>query len=75
VIVCICANVTEQELIAVIDDGARSVKAVGRRCGAGAGCGECKPLIREQLRQCQAARTAEVASDLSGLASPELAPA
>jgi NAD(P)H-nitrite reductase large subunit len=71
VVVCICANVTEQELVAVIDDGARSVKAVGRRCGAGAGCGECKPLIREQLQQCRAARTA----DVGALTSPELAPA
>ena len=53
-IVCLCANVSERELVAVIAAGAATVKEVGRRCGAGAGCGACKPLIRECLSRCRA---------------------
>jgi bacterioferritin-associated ferredoxin len=49
-IVCLCANVSERKLRATIADGATTVKEVERRCGAGAGCGACRPLIRECLR-------------------------
>ena len=52
-IVCLCANVTERELVATITAGASTVKEVGRRCGAGTGCGACKPLIRECLSRCR----------------------
>jgi bacterioferritin-associated ferredoxin len=61
VIVCVCANVNEQQLDTVIAGGARSVNAVGRRCGAGAGCGDCRHLIRERLRQHRDAATAPCA--------------
>ena len=54
-IVCLCANVSERELVATIAAGATTVKEVGRRCGAGQGCGACKPLIRECLARCRAA--------------------
>ena len=54
-IVCLCANVSERELVATINAGATTVKEVGRRCGAGAGCGACKPLIRECVSRCRAA--------------------
>ena len=54
-IVCLCANVSERELIATIAAGATTVKEVGRRCGAGAGCGACKPLVRECLSRCREA--------------------
>jgi len=54
-IVCLCANVSERKLRATIAGGATTVKEVERRCGAGAGCGACRPLIRECLRAaCQA---------------------
>ena len=60
-IVCLCANVSERELVATITAGATTVKEVGRRCGAGAGCGACKPLIRECLSRCRAAAVQEAA--------------
>jgi bacterioferritin-associated ferredoxin len=59
-IVCLCANVSERELVATIGAGATTVKEVGRRCGAGAGCGACKPLIRECLSRCREAAVQEV---------------
>ncbi len=49
--ICVCANVSERQLDAVIDGGARSVNAVARRCGAGAGCGDCRGMIRDRLRK------------------------
>jgi bacterioferritin-associated ferredoxin len=58
-IVCLCSNVSERELVATIQGGATTVKEVGRRCGAGAGCGACKPLIRECLARCKAAVVVE----------------
>jgi len=58
-IVCLCANVSERQLAATIAAGATTVKEVGRRCGAGTGCGACKPLIRECLAQCRAAAIQE----------------
>jgi bacterioferritin-associated ferredoxin len=60
-IVCLCANVSERELVATIEAGATTVKEVGRKCGAGTGCGACKPLIRECLSRCRAAALAETA--------------
>jgi bacterioferritin-associated ferredoxin len=53
-IVCVCANVSERKLRTVIADGATTMKEIERRCGAGAGCGACRPLVRECLQQCRA---------------------
>jgi len=58
-IVCLCANVSERQLVETITAGATTVKEVGRRCGAGTGCGACKPLIRECLSRCRAAALAD----------------
>ena len=57
-ILCVCANVSERDLRATIGDGATTMKEIGRRCGAGAGCGECRSAIRECLREHRAALTA-----------------
>lgn len=74
-IVCVCANVSERKLRATIAGGATTLREIERRCGAGAGCGECRALVRECLRQCQAEAANSVAaasaSDLT--AAPALA--
>jgi bacterioferritin-associated ferredoxin len=73
-VVCICANVSERELRAVIADGATTTKEVARRCGAGAGCGACRPFIRESIRQCRvAAEAAAVAAADSASATSDAA--
>jgi bacterioferritin-associated ferredoxin len=61
-IVCLCANVSERELAETIAAGAATIKEVGRRCGAGTGCGACKPLIRDCLSRCRAAAVGESAT-------------
>ena len=70
-IVCLCANVSERELVATITAGATTVKEVGRRCGAGAGCGACKPLIRECLSRCRAAAVQEAAAVVASVVITE----
>ncbi|MEB2285607.1 MAG: hypothetical protein B6D46_14320 [Polyangiaceae bacterium UTPRO1] len=75
-IVCLCANVTERELVETIMAGATTVKEVGRRCGAGTGCGSCKPLIREYLARARTAAVAEaplpMAAGAAGMEAPPL---
>lgn len=74
-IVCLCANVSERELVETIQAGATTVKEVGRRCGAGTGCGACKPLIRECLARCRAAAIVEDVTAAPAAASVASEPA
>ncbi len=39
--VCICAAVTEAQVQACIDTGARTMERIGEQCQAGTGCGTC----------------------------------
>lgn len=48
-IVCMCHPTSDRDVDAIIDDGARSVEEIGRRCGAGTGCGACLDELRERL--------------------------
>ncbi|MBN9108115.1 MAG: (2Fe-2S)-binding protein [Pseudonocardia sp.] len=43
--VCICAAVSDTELLEYIDDGARTVEEIGEACGAGTNCGGCVDTI------------------------------
>ena len=38
-LVCLCHPASDRDIDAVIEDGARTVQDVGRKCGAGTGCG------------------------------------
>jgi bacterioferritin-associated ferredoxin len=42
---CICHAVTVADVAAQVRDGADTVEAVGRACGAGTGCGSCRERI------------------------------
>jgi bacterioferritin-associated ferredoxin len=48
-ILCLCEGVSDRTIRAVARDGADSVREVGRRCGAGTGCGMCRRDIRAVL--------------------------
>jgi bacterioferritin-associated ferredoxin len=48
-IVCACHPTSDRDVEAIIDDGARSVEEIGRRCGAGTSCGSCIEELRERL--------------------------
>ena len=46
---CICFAVTDDELDAAIEAGARTEEEVGDACGAGTGCGSCLDRICTRL--------------------------
>ncbi|HSN30332.1 MAG TPA: (2Fe-2S)-binding protein [Kofleriaceae bacterium] len=48
-IVCFCHPTSDRDVDAIIDDGARTVEDIGRRCGAGTGCGSCLEDLRDRL--------------------------
>ncbi len=47
--VCICKNVTDTQVRAAIEDGARSVQDVGRATRAGTCCGACHDEIDDLI--------------------------
>jgi bacterioferritin-associated ferredoxin len=47
--VCYCAGVSDRAVEAAVADGARSIEELGKRCGAGAECGGCHPVLAELL--------------------------
>ena len=47
--VCLCHVTTDSEIRNAIDHGAASVDEIGERCGAGTGCGGCRPMIHDML--------------------------
>jgi len=48
-IVCVCHGVRCNKIRSVIADGAETVDAVGRACGAGTDCGSCRDMIEEMI--------------------------
>jgi len=49
VLVCLCHPVSDRDVDVIIDEGARTVEEIGRRCGAGTGCGTCVDELRDRL--------------------------
>ena len=50
-IVCLCHPTSDRDVDAIIDDGARTVEEISRKCGAGTGCGACVGELQERLSQ------------------------
>ena len=48
-VLCICQAVTDRQIDAAIEAGARSLDDVAVRCGAGSDCGCCREAIEERL--------------------------
>jgi len=48
-ILCLCHPVSDRDVDAIIDEGARTVQEISQRCGAGTGCGACVGELRERL--------------------------
>jgi bacterioferritin-associated ferredoxin len=48
-IVCHCFCVSDREIRSCARAGARDLSEVGRACGAGTGCGGCRPEISSIL--------------------------
>ena len=65
-IVCLCHPTSDRDVDAIIDDGARTVEDIGRRCGAGTGCGACVDELRDRLSAKGAGCPRDAAQDTSG---------
>jgi bacterioferritin-associated ferredoxin len=50
-VLCICRSLTDREVDAAIQDGARSLTEVAEACGAGTDCGSCLQAIEARLSQ------------------------
>jgi assimilatory nitrate reductase catalytic subunit len=48
--ICACKGVDERTIQQVIINGASTLDAVMRACGAGSECGSCKPEIQQLLQ-------------------------
>lgn len=60
-ITCVCKNMREREIRQLVRQGADSVEEVGRRCGAGACCGSCRPEIQRIVAE-ETEREAQLAA-------------
>ncbi|MGE0548921.1 MAG: bacterioferritin-associated ferredoxin [Kofleriaceae bacterium] len=48
-LICLCHPTSDRDVDAAIDEGARTVQDIARRCGAGSGCGACIEELRDRL--------------------------
>jgi bacterioferritin-associated ferredoxin len=48
-VICLCRGVTEDQICAAIEAGARTVEEVRHACGANTGCGGCQDEIWELI--------------------------
>ncbi|HVZ87526.1 MAG TPA: (2Fe-2S)-binding protein [Polyangia bacterium] len=53
-LVCHCHQICDRTICESIRGGASSVEEVGRACGAGTGCGGCRPRIGRLLARVEA---------------------
>ncbi len=49
-IVCHCHRVSDRQIRCAVREGAASVAEIGRSCGAGTGCGGCRPEVSAILQ-------------------------
>ena len=54
-IVCHCHYVSDREIRAVVERGARSEDEIGHLCSAGTGCGGCSETLRDLIERHAAA--------------------
>ena len=67
-ILCHCMGVSDKSVRRAIQCGASSVRDVARTCGAGTGCGGCRPLIQELIRTEQHGTSRPVSAAIGDLA-------
>ena len=71
-VLCICQSVTDREVDAAIQKGARSLTDVSRACGAGTDCGCCQGAIEQRLEQVCSGSCADCPRQRHELASAAL---
>jgi bacterioferritin-associated ferredoxin len=49
--VCLCKGITDRQIKAAIDDGARSLGKLRKALGVASQCGKCSDMTRELLQE------------------------
>ncbi len=73
-IVCHCHGVTDREIRACVQNGARCPDEVADHCGASTGCGGCSSLVAEIVHG-ERRRLSVVKSDVTAAPHPAMAAA
>jgi bacterioferritin-associated ferredoxin len=60
-IICHCMQLSDRAIRGAIRNGACSREDLAEACGAGAGCGGCRPALDELLGESRSASAARVA--------------
>jgi len=69
-LVCLCHPTSDRDVDTAIEEGASTIQEIGRRCGAGTGCGACLDELRDRLLAKGAnACDRDCASDLTSVRS------
>jgi bacterioferritin-associated ferredoxin len=61
-LVCHCHAVNDHTIRQCVDNGARSENDVREACGAGGGCGSCRPVIDQLIESHHDAQSAREAT-------------
>ncbi len=71
-IVCVCKVVSDRAVKAAIASGAGSLTEIAQSCGAGTGCGACRPMIADLLQQagCAQREQGQACKDCPNVGSP-----
>jgi len=51
--ICLCKGITDQDIVAEIERGARNLRDVNRRLGVGSQCGSCCGAAKEVMQDYQ----------------------
>ncbi|XMB86364.1 (2Fe-2S)-binding protein [Mycoplasmatota bacterium WC44] len=52
-VICVCKNVSKEEIKEAINNGAKTIDEIANKTGATTGCGLCEPIIKDILRENQ----------------------
>ena len=49
--ICICKGLSQKDIQDKIDNGDRSVRELGKSCGAGTDCGTCRFKLNQMIKE------------------------
>ncbi len=55
-LICPCNGISDRAIRRAVRRGATTAGQVAQSCGAGTGCGSCRPAVREIIRSANAER-------------------
>lgn len=53
--ICLCKGITDQDIVAEMEQGARNLRDINKRLGVGSQCGSCCQSAKEVIQEYKAA--------------------